>query len=367
MKKTEPKREHKQYTPSHNKIILILWRDKPGGIEVLLPDIIKNCNDITFEVFVLRKKVKIEISVFDNTTINVTYGADSNIRLFCKLYAYAKKNRNHVFHMFNAGPIVLLILRLASVKKMIYSIHGTIYWKTLWKKAFFKLIWLTAIKKSIKFTANSEYSKSVFLNTVKNSVPIQVIYNPINIQRFHPINKNIYEYNLNINYIGRLSPGKNLFRWLKAAERIHQSYPQAQFSIFGDGILHTKITAYIQKNRLNHYIKLKGHIKNIQKAYQEADFLLFLSSRESFGNVAVESILCGTPVIVSDIPSMREIFANFPEFLVPLDDNLEKNVIKKIGELPKLKKSATKATKEFKSRFSLDQHIQKIKRIYNSY
>ena len=55
--------------------------------------------------------------------------------------------------------------------------------------------------------------------------------------------------------------------------------------------------------------------------------MMFLSEYELFGNAVVESILCGTPVIASDIPSLREIFRNYPQFLVPADGRMGSDIL----------------------------------------
>ena len=99
----------------------------------------------------------------------------------------------------------------------------------------------------------------------------------------------------------------------------------------------------------------------------DADILLFLSEYESFGNVAVESILCGTPVIVSDIPSMREIFIDFPEFLISLDDNLNDAVLHKLDDINKLKELTLKARTQFLNRFSVEAHTTALDRLYKSF
>ena len=95
--------------------------------------------------------------------------------------------------------------------------------------------------------------------------------------------------------------------------------------------------------------------------------MLFISEYESFGNVVVESILCGTPVVVSDIPSFREIFENFPEFLLTSPESLEESVIKKINQLDHLNYLVPKAKEEFSRRFSFEKHINRLKAIYASF
>ena len=81
----------------------------------------------------------------------------------------------------------------------------------------------------------------------------------------------------------------------------------------------------------------------------------------------MESILCGTPVIASDIPSLREIFRNYPQFLVPADGRMESDILEKINDLEKLKKLVAEAAEEFRTRFSTEQHINGLKNVYSSF
>ena len=128
-----------------------------------------------------------------------------------------------------------------------------------------------------------------------------------------------------------------------------------------------KLESYACNLSADEFITFRGHVENIPDAYHQADLLLFLSEYESFGNVVVESILCGTPVIASDIPSMREIFNQYPQFLVSLDKNLEESIIGKIKAADQLSKLLPEVSAEFRKRFSTEHHLKGLSRIYNSF
>lgn len=347
-----------------NKIVFVIWRDQPGGIEVFLPEIINRLNDYSFEVFVLREKSNTN-SVFQETPVKVQYGNSRNWHLYRKLFRYAIKNRHKIFHLFNSGPVVLLILKLAGARKIIYSIHGTIYWRTIIQKIVRKVIWALAIDQHIIFIANSNWSRCVFLKQVNKKTNIQVLYNPINNYRFQFYQKTNSQLQ-NIIYAGRLAKGKNLIKWLECVRNILSIYPEICFIVYGDGPLKDFLIQYAAKLGISQHVKFYGFIKNIENAYQEADLLLFLSEYESFGNVVIESILCGTPVIASRIPSMEEIFQNFPQFLIPLDNNLDKNILEKLQRYDELKRLTLKASLEFRERFSIEQHINQLDKIYKN-
>lgn len=350
------------------KIIFLLWRDKVGGIEVIIPRICKEMKKYDLKVFVFRSKNNKENSIFDFSEIQKYYGSQNNFILYLKLFLFLRKNKESVFHGFNMGPFILIIMRLAGIKKIIYSIHGTVYWKNYSQRMIRKFFWNFAITKNIKFYSNSEFSKSVFLDKISKKTKIKVIYNPFDTERFKIDESSYYvNKNLKICFLGRLSINKNLFQWIDTAEEILAHYPRYEFHIYGNGPLKKSLLNYIKNKRLENKVILFGFRKDVENIYKKNDLLLFLSQYESFGNVVVESILCGIPVIASRIPSMEEIFANYPQFLVPLNKNLTDEVIKKIINFKKLKEKTFDAANEFKNKFSLEKHIKELETIYTRY
>jgi glycosyltransferase involved in cell wall biosynthesis len=63
------------------------------------------------------------------------------------------------------------------------------------------------------------------------------------------------------------------------------------------------------------------HISDAQavQALQNARALLLPSYAEGFGFPLLEALACGTPVLCSDIPALREIGGDIPEYFDPLD------------------------------------------------
>ncbi|MDY0279180.1 MAG: glycosyltransferase family 4 protein [Salinivirgaceae bacterium] len=345
-------------------IHFVHFRSTPGGIESLTPKIIRSLNDLEFRVFIVRPPDTNQINVYDDENVVVTYGSKYITLSFLHLFVYALKNRNDIFHVFNLGPLLLLAIRMASIKKVIYSIHGTIYWKKKYQKIIRRFLWKIAISPHFIFLANSYYSRKCFLDyNYFFKGQIQVVYNPIASERFSQKSRSFND-NLQIIYCGRLVQGKNLFTWLDAACEIHKTFPQSVFKIYGNGPQKDELIEYSKQIGLFSVVHFVGYIKDIQKAYQEADLMLFLSEYESFGNVVVESILCGTPVLVSRIPSMMEIFHEYPEFIVAEDHLMIQDILNKISNIGHLKKLAQTAEESFRQKYSLDQHVKKLESIY---
>ena len=352
----------------NRKICLVHYSSAPGGIEVLMPEIIRMLPDTEFSVFVLRPHVSGDVNVYANLNLCITYGSVNNFVAAYRLLRYGIKNREAIFHGFNTGPFFLLIVRLAGIRKAVYSVRGTIHYNNFFQKIFRKFIWNMAISGGYRFIANSGYSRDVFLKYIHlRKTGIEVIYNPVSSDRikFSQAQKNSQL--LKIIYVGRLAEGKNLFRWLDMAASIHKIRSNTKFFIYGEGPLRDQLIGYSNEIGATDYVTFIGYISNIAEAYQQADLMMFLSEHESFGNVVVESIICGTPVIAADIPSIREIFRNYPQFLVPSDVSMELKILERINNLEELNTVVPAVAEEFKNRFSIEQHVNGLKQVYDSF
>lgn len=348
-------------------VCLVHFSSWPGGAEVLIPEIISGFPEREFISFVIRPDATDSVSVYSGINQKVLFGSRSNLLAGLKLFRFARSEKNAIFHVWGIGPFFLFVLRIAGVKNLIYSIHGTVYWKNLKQKYLRKIAWWLAIKrKSYLFTSNSEFSKKVFWDKIDPHANIKTIYNPINTDKFYPDNKVSNEPVTikKIIFAGRLTGGKGLEKWINVAVEIHRENRDIKFEIFGEGGLRSVLSDLITQLHADNFIFLMGHMSDMGEVYRSSDLVLFLSEYESFGNVVAESILCGTPVIAADIPSMKEIFVNYPDFLVPSEGNHTENVPLKLKDYNNLKKKCNQARSEFESRFSSKQHIEKLSHLY---
>ena len=335
----------------------------PGGIELLLPVIVRNMPDRSFSAFVVRTDYRAN-GVYKDTPIQVKYGSNRNFAAYLKLLRYTLKNRRAIFHVFNIGPVFLLLLKLGGAKRIIYSIHGTIYWRTKIQKWIYRFIWQLALSQKTVLVANSQHSRNEFVRQIDPNAKIRVLYNPIDLARFCPEGVDFRNDEILVIYSGRLENGKNLQKWIEVAAHVHAAIPKTRFEIYGQGSLSGMLRQQIKDLNAEHYISIKGFRSDIENSYRRADAFLFLSEYESFGNVVVESILCGTPVITSPIPVMKEVFQDFPEFVLNENEDYKQQVVHKLNQLDELKRRAQCAQKTFANRFSSEHHIESLQNIY---
>lgn len=354
-------------TVDRPEIHLVHSSSGAGGLEVLLPGIIRRLAGYRFSVFVIRPHQSGAYNVYKETREEIKYGSIKNTVAYSKLFRYVFRNRNSILHLYSPGPIALLTARLAGVRKLVYSIHGTRYWENGWQKFILKIMWRLAIREDYIFTANSEFSAEVFKKNVVNLKDIRVVYNPVDSTIYkEPVQRNLPSVPGKVIYIGRLSRGKNLLKWIDTAVFLRDRFPDMVFEIFGEGSEEGTLRKKISDEDLGHFISLKGFTDKPEEIYQSSDLLLFLSDYESFGNVVVESILCGTPVLAGDIPSMKEIFRDFPQFLIPADLKHEEIISEKIKHYGSLKDLTGKARDSFIKRFSPSSNDEALKDIYDT-
>lgn len=110
--------------------------------------------------------------------------------------------------------------------------------------------------------------------------------------------------------LGRLHAGKHHDFTIRLFAGVSQAFPDLSLVIVGEGDQRNDLEELILELGLKGKVFLPGFISNPYPLLRRALVLVSCSESEGFGNVLVEALLCGTPVITSDIDSgPREILA----------------------------------------------------------
>jgi len=107
--------------------------------------------------------------------------------------------------------------------------------------------------------------------------------------------------------VANLRPVKDLVTLVRAAAQVHQTLPEAQFVIVGEGPLINILNEEIDRLELNEVIRLVGPQRNIRTWLTTADIGILTSQSEGSSNALMEYMVMGLPTIVSDIPANREL------------------------------------------------------------
>lgn len=151
-----------------------------------------------------------------------------------------------------------------------------------------------ALKRDISEFAGAEQKRSYVVPNVVDSEVFKASENEVNYPTFFMLN-----------YWRSI---KSPFVVLKAFDLFLKSFPTAKLRIGGYGPLWEEMENYVLANKLEENITLLGYQTKIQSAreMQNATAFVHAASYETFSVVTAESLMCGTPVIVSRIPAIEE-------------------------------------------------------------
>lgn len=222
----------------------------------------------------------------------------------------AKKELNNVdiiqfSSLFFPPTLTLLITAILKKKRIILSPRGELYPAALSQKKVKKLIWISLIKlfqRKINFIATNPFEKELISKKFKKAKSIEIIANFIEI----PQKLNLDVENKFV-FLGRINPIKNIHTIIKAIALFPNNYNDLKLVIVGDARLpyeleykQTLITL-VKKLNLENRVTFRGHLDNISKnnVLSSSKALILPSKSENFGNVVIEALAQGTPVIAS--------------------------------------------------------------------
>ena len=145
---------------------------------------------------------------------------------------------------------------------------------------------------------------------------INVVPNGVNLNLYNGVER---DYNFRrqyaadnekiILYVGRLVYEKGVQNLIAAMPKILNGYHDSKLIIAGKGGMLDELRDEVRRLGIDNKVYFTGYLSldKITKMYKCADVAVFPSTYEPFGVVALEGMLSGTPVVVSDVGGLNEI------------------------------------------------------------
>ena len=111
-----------------------------------------------------------------------------------------------------------------------------------------------------------------------------------------------------LSYVGRLAPEKDIETLLVLVRQTTKERKNdIHWLIVGDGPLTGKIKETMAEN-----VTFTGYLEgeDLAEAYACSHIMIFPSPTETFGNVVLESLACGTPVIGASVGGVKNIITH---------------------------------------------------------
>ncbi len=166
-------------------------------------------------------------------------------------------------------------------------------------------------------------------------------------------------------FVGRLTLQKGPDYFLYAAKRILEYNPKTMFVIAGSGDMEGKIMQMAAELNLSKNILFVGFLRGeaLSRVYHSADVFVMPSVSEPFGITPLESLLHGTPVIMSKQSGASEVILHAMKMDFWDVDEMADKVLSVI-EHPCLKQEMSKNGNKEVSSCSWDKAASKLHSVY---
>lgn len=206
----------------------------------------------------------------------------------------------------------------------------------------------------------------------------EIIPNAVDAQRFHPSNEGeevraelgIGDKKM-IMYVGRIVYHKGLEYFVRSAKYLDED--DVQYVLVGTGDFRPELEKIIEREGLEDRVTFAGRVSNekLPKYYAATDVFVLpsVSRLEAFGIVALESMASSVPVVISDIPGVREVIKEGSHGLLaePMNAKDIAGKVRTLIENPDMaEKMGRKGRKRVEENFTWSKVAEEIEKVYRS-
>ncbi|OED30881.1 glycosyltransferase family 4 protein [Methanosphaera sp. WGK6] len=328
-----------------NICIIGQYPPQVGGIATYTKQLSDKLEEEGHNVYILTypQNIKRKKNIFEAKTINIPIirGISFILSSYSLLNQIIEKYDIDIVHAnYIIPPGLIASLMHKKDVKIVVTTHGSDI-NILPSNKIIKPLIKYTLKHSdnIYFVSEKLEEKALALNIPQLKEKSKLTPNTVNIHKFKPIKEN--EKKLNKQYhnplvifIGNLVKQKGLIYLLEAKKIAKTKY---DLLIYGEGPEKKLLEKYIQENKLENTY-LMGKTTTPEKIIPESDVMVLPSISEGASIVALESMSCGKPLVITNSGNISSIITNNETgIIVPI-----KNPSKLSEEIDKLIKNKEK-------------------------
>lgn len=177
-----------------------------------------------------------------------------------------------------------------------------------------------------------------------------------------------------IGLVGRITPWKGQDVFLRAAAQVVEKFPNAKFQIigsplFGEEQYEREVRELSNELGLQNYVEWTGFRRDVPALVSRLTLLVHASrTGEPFGQVVVEAMMAGKPVVATNGGGIPEIVLNEETgYLVPMGDAdaMAAAIMRVLQEPKKATAMGKRGQNRAQEHFSIDRTTHKISRVYD--
>lgn len=245
-------------------------------------------------------------------------------------------------------------------------------WRRRWHKAAFATVARIGYGAADLIVATSQGVASDLTSAFGiNPDRIRVLANPVDVARVRaagaePIDAAILPPGTGplIVAAGRLADAKNYPLMIEAFAALAQKMP-VRLCILGQGELEGSLRQLIAARGLGDAVSLAGFQANPWKYIARADVFLLTSRYEGFGNVLIEAMACGVPVVATASAGTRDIVQHGVDGMLVEAHSPQSVAASVLGilESPERRATMSGAAQRSADRFAIEQVIARYQTV----
>ncbi len=346
------------------KILHIIESLAIGGAEKLLLGMINGMSNYEHHLIILGEPETLRSSISaDCAFLNLGIkNRPDFIRAVGKVKKYIRENNIDIVHahLYKAN----ILSRLATPRKVLLfnSIHAISSLAAYHGSRMTLIIERLSYRKRHHIIAVSQEVLKDFKNYVGLKGPSTVLYNFIDEKFFAPQPRAEFSKDkLQLVAVGNLRHQKNYPYLIEAFKKIS---PSVSLDIYGEGLMQAELKKQINEHKLN--IRLCGLQKDMHTILPRYDAFVMSSFFEGQPLSLLEAMACGLPVLLADIPVLREVTGNDALYF-DINDPMSfgckiQQVLEGKVDLKRMAAASHKRVNEFAHR---DQYFEKLNALYS--
>ncbi|MGD0477853.1 MAG: glycosyltransferase [Nitrososphaerales archaeon] len=296
------------------------------------------------------------------------------------IYAYNQDPENVVtglvFKLILRAPLVIVYhhisaLSLAPLGKGIVERRSRGY-------GLFASVWRSSVPALARFSAKAADVHLALSSSTKSEVELllgvrscAVIGNGVDTLKFRPLD---VEMKYDAAFLGRMVHQKGIDTLLRAWSLVSKQQPNPRLILIGGG----------DRAELDHFLKIAREVgvldlvefrgfvadEEVVRLLSASRLFVFPSRREGFAQAVSQAMACGLCCVLSDIPSLREIYGDVAVFVPPDDPEELATCISRMLDDPVVRREYGVRAKQFVQKFDwrmvVERELSEINRCVRS-
>jgi glycosyltransferase involved in cell wall biosynthesis len=166
--------------------------------------------------------------------------------------------------------------------------------------------------------------------------------------------------------VAGLRPEKNLFRFLRVAQQVLSTLPDARAFVVGGGELRRDLQAFSQQLDCASRITFTGALQDIPAVWRSLDVAVLTSDTEVLPMTLIEAAACGVPAVSTDVGAVRDVVIDGETgFVAPPEEEhtLAERILYLLQHPDERKQMGERARQHAETHFDLHQMVERYARM----